>query len=224
MSTPGGLDLGLGVREAQLVGRRALTGGGTSGNEELTARTGLILIVMLAVLGVTIIQIGPLIWLHLFLGLLLLGPLLLKLGSTGYRFARYYTRTEAYRAKGPPELWLRLLAPAVIITNVVVFASGIVLLLDGPRSRGTWLTIHKASFFVWLAAVGLHVLGHLPRLPRQLRSVERIDGLGGAPPGRAGRWIVIAGSLVGGAVLAIVLIPHFGAWTAPGALHHHHSG
>ena len=148
VSAHGRLDVMLGVRKAPYGGRTALTGGGTSGNEELTARTGLILIVLLAVLGVTIIQIGQLIWLHLFLGLLLPGPLLLKLGSTGYRFVRYYTRADTYRAKGPPALWLRLLAPAVIITNLAVFASGIVLLLDGPRSRGSWLTIHKASFFV----------------------------------------------------------------------------
>ena len=215
--------MGLGAREAQPGGGNALTGGGTGGNEELTARAGLILIVLLAVLGVTIIQIGALIWLHLFLGLLLVGPLVLKMGSTGYRFARYYTRAETYRDKGPPELWLRLLAPAVVITNLVVFASGFVLLLDGPRARDTWLTIHKASFILWLGAVGLHVLGHLARLPRQLRTVEPVEGLGGGPPGRAGRWILIAGSLVGGAVLAIVLIPHFGVWTASGALHHHHA-
>jgi hypothetical protein len=214
--------VGLGAREAHSGGGNAFTGGGTGGNEELTARAGLILIVLLAVLGVTIIQIGAFIWLHLFLGLLLVGPLVLKMGTTGYRFARYYTRAGTYRDKGPPELWLRLLAPGVVITNLVVFASGVVLLLDGPRSRGSWLTIHKASFFVWLAAVGLHVLGHLSRLPRQLRAVEPVGGLGGGPPGRAGRWILIAGSLVGGAVLAIVLIPHFGVWTAPGALHHHH--
>ena len=31
-------------------------------------RTGIVLLVMLAVLGVTIVRIGQLIWLHLFLG------------------------------------------------------------------------------------------------------------------------------------------------------------
>jgi hypothetical protein len=30
--------------------------------------------------------------------------------------------------------------------------------------------------------------------------------------------------VVGGLVLAIVLIPHFATWTAHGALHHHHEG
>jgi hypothetical protein len=36
--------------------------------------------------------------------------------------------------------------------------------------------------------------------------------------------LLLAGSVVAGAVLAIVLIPDFAAWTAPGALHHHHHG
>jgi hypothetical protein len=51
--------------------RRSLTGGGTDGNERLTTLTGLVLIVLLAVLGVTIVRIRQLLWLHLFLGLLL---------------------------------------------------------------------------------------------------------------------------------------------------------
>ena len=69
-----------------------LFGGSTDGNEQLTAFTGAILIVLLAVLGVTILRIRQLISVHLFVGLLLLGPVALKLASTGYRFVRYYTR------------------------------------------------------------------------------------------------------------------------------------
>jgi len=67
--------------------------GGVDGNGWLTTATGIVLIVLLAVLGVTIVRIGQLIWLHLFLGLLLVGPVALKLASTGYRFARYYAGT-----------------------------------------------------------------------------------------------------------------------------------
>jgi len=48
---------------------------------------------------------------------------------------------------------------------------------------------------------------------------DRIDGL---PGGEAGRWIALAGMLAGGLVLAIVLIPQFAPWTAPGAFPHHH--
>ncbi|MGZ6624610.1 MAG: hypothetical protein ACXVE8_03320, partial [Solirubrobacteraceae bacterium] len=63
-----------------------LLGGGTEGNERLTVLTGALLIVLLAVLGITIVRIGQLLWLHLFLGLVLIGPVALKLASTGYRF------------------------------------------------------------------------------------------------------------------------------------------
>ncbi|MGO9790275.1 MAG: hypothetical protein ACLP8S_12505, partial [Solirubrobacteraceae bacterium] len=75
--------------------RSRLFGGGTDGNEQLTSITGAILIVLLAVIGVTILRVGQLISVHLFVGLLLLGPVTLKLGSTGYRFVRYYTHDSA---------------------------------------------------------------------------------------------------------------------------------
>src|SRR5450759_5205977 len=101
---------------------------GTERNEQLTATIGVLLLLLLAVLGVTILRIGQLIWLHLFLGLLLLGPVLLKLGSTGYRFARYYIGDPAYRHKGPPELALRLLAPVGVLLTGGVFVRGVILL------------------------------------------------------------------------------------------------
>jgi len=87
----------------------ALTGGGTDGNEQLTTVTGAILIVLLAVIGFTIPQLRQFISVHLFVGMLLIGPVLLKMASTGYRMIRYYTGDAAYRAKGPPELILRLI-------------------------------------------------------------------------------------------------------------------
>ena len=80
----------------------ALTGGGTDGNERLTAATGVLLIVLLAVIGVTILRIGTAVWVHLFVGMLLIPTVLLKLASTGYRFARYYTATPLPRARGRP--------------------------------------------------------------------------------------------------------------------------
>ena len=60
----------------------------------------MILLVLLAALGVTILRIGQLTWLHFFLGLLLIGPVGLKMASTGYRFMRYYTGSPAYVAQG----------------------------------------------------------------------------------------------------------------------------
>jgi hypothetical protein len=202
-------------------GRRLLDGG-PDGNEQLTAVAGVILIVLLAVLGVTILRIHQLISVHLFVGLLVLGPLAVKMASTGYRFLRYYTRDTAYRRKGPPELVMRVIAPVVVVSTVVVFASGLVLLFDGPARRGQWLLIHKASFVVWLLFTALHVLGHLQQLPASLRTARTDLSPVGGSTGAAGRWLALGGAVVAGLVLAIALIPHFAIWTANGAFVHGH--
>lgn len=202
----------------------ALTGGGPDGNEQLTTVTGLILIVLLAVIGFTIPQLGQFIWLHLFVGLLLIGPVALKMASTGYRFFRYYTRNAEYRRKGPPEIALRLMAPIVVLSTVGVFVTGIGLLIVGPTDRNPMLLLHKVTFIVWVVFMSLHVLGHLPAVARTLgvgRRSETERALGTA--GAAGRWIALGGAMVGGLVLAVVLIPEFAAWTMHSVfLHHHH--
>jgi hypothetical protein len=195
--------------------RAALFGGGTIGNERLTSLMGAILIVLLAALGITILRVRQLIWPHLFLGLLLISPVMLKMTSTGYRFVRYYTRNAAYRLEGPPEPLLRAIAPLLVASTVVVFVSGVLLLAEGPSSRDQLLPLHKISFIVWGVFFALHVLGHLPRMLRALRNARSDDS-----PGAAGRWIAIAGALVAGLILAIVLIPQFGPWTTHAALFH----
>ncbi len=200
----------------------ALFGGGTGGNERLTSMAGMVLIVLLAVLGVTILRIHQLIWLHLFLGLVLLGPIAIKKASTGYRFVRYYTRDPAYRSKGPPEPLMRLTAPLVVATTVVVFVTGVLLLIAGPSGHGSLIGLHKASFIVWLAVTGVHVLGHVPELRRSIQPTRLGSELSRSSPGAAGRWITLGGALVGGVVLAVALIPQFAPWTAHGAFLHHH--
>jgi hypothetical protein len=226
------------ARRRHAVSRRStLTAGGTDGNERLTALTGLLLIVLLAVLGVTIVRIGQLLWLHLFLGLLLLGPVALKLLSVGYRFVRYYTNDAAYRGKGPPPPALRALAPLVVLTTLAVFATGVLLLILGPSSRQPWVLVHKVTFIAWGVFTGLHVLGHLPEIARLVRTagasrraiVERQRSLsrgpaplltgsparptGGDLPGRAGRLASLSVAVVLGVVLALALVPQFAAWT-----------
>jgi hypothetical protein len=206
--------------------KESLTGGGPDGNELLTAVNGAILIVLLAVLGFTIPQLRQLIWLHLFLGLLLIGPVLLKMASTGYRFAHYYARDPEYRRKGPPEIALRLTAPIVVLSTIGVFVTGIWLLIVGPGNRNPMLMLHKVTFIVWIVFMSLHVLGHLPEVANALgiggrEAANRVE----ETPGTAGRGIALTGAIVGGLVLAVVLIPEFAAWTAHGVfLHHHHDG
>jgi hypothetical protein len=201
----------------------SLTGGGPDGNEQLTSVTGAILIVLLAVVGFTIPQLRQFIWMHLFVGLLLIGPVALKMASTGYRFVRYYTRDAEYRRKGPPEIALRLIAPIVVLSTVGVFVTGIGLLIVGPADRNPMLLLHKVTFIVWVVFVSLHILGHLPAMARALGIGGRTETerLGGTP-GAAGRWIALGGAMVGGLVLAVVLIPDFAAWTAHAVFVHHH--
>jgi hypothetical protein len=149
----------------------------------------------------------------MFLGLLLIPPVALKMASTGYRFVRYYTSNPTYRRKGPPAPLMRLLAPLVVISTVVVFASGVALLLEGPGSRGSLLLIHKASFVIWIAVTAIHILGHLSDLPRALtRKHEVLPEPDGYETGRAGRILSLSGALVAGVALAILYVPQFAPW------------
>jgi hypothetical protein len=195
------------------AGAGALTAGGTAGNERLTALTGVILLIGLAALGITIVRIGQLLDVHMFLGVALIAPVALKMASTGYRFARYYTSEPRYRGKGPPALALRLLAPFVVLSTVAVFATGVVLLLAGPGSRDPWVLVHKVSFIVWLAATALHVLGHLADLPRILGTRQAIlDGRSSPPDGGRGRTAALSASLAAGVALGVLAIADFAPW------------
>jgi hypothetical protein len=190
---------------------------GPIGNARLTATTGLALLALLAVEGSTILALGPMLPVHVFVGLMLIPPVALKLASTGYRFVRYYARSPSYRARGAPPHALRLIAPVVVASTIVVLASGVALLFAGPGSRGTLLPIHKVSFIVWIAFTSLHVLGHLLETPRELAAdyagAAHADGLGG----RGARTITLTTALVAGLVLALLVVGEFGPW-----LHYHH--
>ena len=165
-----------------------ITGGGTAGNELLTATTGAALLVLLAVIGVTLLQLRQLLSVHMFVGMLLIGPVALKLGSTGYRFARYYAHNPAYRREGPPAAPLRIIAPVIVLSTLVVLGTGVALLFAGHQSRGTLLPLHKDSFFVWAVFTGVHVLTYLPRIPAALRADFASSArLSGDVTGRSGR-------------------------------------
>lgn len=200
-----------------------MTGGGTIGNERLTAATGILLVVLLAVIGVTLLRLRPLISEHLFVGLVLIPVVCLKLASTGYRFVRYYTSDPAYHKRGAPPILLRASAPILVATSAAVLASGVALLFLGPGSSGTLRLLHKASFIAWAAFFALHVLGHLPDMQKIFLTNHgsRLEYNRHAA-GASGRVVSLIGALVAGIVLAIVLIPHFGAWTHFESFDHHH--
>jgi hypothetical protein len=188
--------------------------GGAEGNERLTAMTGAVLLVLLAVECYTILRIGRLITLHVFLGMLLLGPVTLKAGSVLYRFVRYYTGSAPYRRKGPPALLLRLIGPIIMLLTACVFGSGIMLAVTGPSygPPGGWLVVHRISFFAWLFFITIHVLAYVPRLPRLLaaetRGVRAMEVLGG----RGTRLALLIASLLAGLVIALLTVHLASRW------------
>ena len=184
--------------------------GGPDGNERLTAASGAVLFLLLAAEGVTILSIGQLLSPHVFIGMLLIPPVALKLASTGWRFARYYRGTREYREKGPPLLPLRLLAPVVVASTVAVFATGVALLVLGPSGRGLVLTLHKASFIVWIAATGVHVLAYVWRVPRLAFADWRLGA--SAVSGAPARRLLIGGAVAAGAILAVTTVQYASPW------------
>jgi hypothetical protein len=206
---------------------------GPEANERLTAMTGAVLLVLLLVECYTILSLGRLLTLHVFLGMLLLGPVTLKAGSVLYRFIRYYTGSAPYRRKGPPAPLLRVIGPIIMLLTACVFFSGIMLAVTGPSygfGPSGWLEIHRISFIAWAFFITVHVLFYLPRLPRLLAAEAR-GVFRGAEGGQAqagagrharsamavlgGRWTRLAlllASLLAGLVIALLTVHLAGKW------------
>jgi hypothetical protein len=190
-----------------------LADAGVEGNSRLTAATGMLLIGLLAIEGATILSIRGLITWHIFIGIVLIGPLSLKLGSTLYRFFRYYTGEQAYVRKGPPHVILRVLGPLVIVSSLTVVGTGLGLLAARPGDGGLLLLAHKASFIVWAGATATHVLGHLVEAVRN--SWHEVCPAADDRAGRRRRvrLSALVISLALGLGLAAVLTPTATSWT-----------
>jgi hypothetical protein len=172
--------------------------GGSEGNEQLTAIVATLLLVLLAIEGATLLNLQSLMTMHAFVGMLLIPIVALKVGSTGWRMLRYYLRGEEYVRRGPPHVALRaLVAPAIVVSTVVLLATGVALLvLD--QTHGTMVGLHKASFVVWLGALSLHVLTRVHRLMPILR--RRLAGT-------ALRLGLVGATLGAGLLLATLTLP-----------------
>jgi hypothetical protein len=192
---------------------------GVAGNSRITGGAAAMLLVLLAAEGATIPLIGSLRGPHIFIGMLLIGPVLLKLGSTGWRFTRYYAGNPRYRRKGPPPLPMRLLAPGVVLATVALFATGVLLLIEGP-GNGSLKFLHKASFILWLALMSVHVLGHVFEVPALAMPDWR--GKGGREAALAGsglRLTLLAASLLAGIALALATYSLAGPWLSAATSH-----
>jgi hypothetical protein len=191
---------------------------GAEGNERLTAITGTLLLLLFAIEGVTILQLGGLLYWHYFFGFLLVGPVCVKICTTLYRFIRYYTGKPAYVRKGPPMIVLRLLGPFIVLTSCAVLASGILLGFNKSETVAglPMLFLHKGFFVVWAGAMTIHVLAYLWRLPSLVASdvpgARRMRGAATAVGGSALRWSVTAAGLGGGLVLAVLFAHLSSSW------------
>ena len=191
---------------------------GVEGNARLTASSAAVLVVLLAAEGVTVLSVRGLLAPHVFIGMLLIPPVVLKIGSTGYRFLRYYRHAPAYRRKGPPPALLRLLGPFVVVSTVVVLLSGVALLYIGSGWRDRMLQLHKASFVLWFGAMTLHVLGHLAETARVAprdwvrRSARDVSGAG------ARRWLLVVAVALG-CLLGVAVLGRVAPWLAWVAAH-----
>jgi hypothetical protein len=137
-------------------------------NARLTGMTAALLLVLLAVEGFTILRIGKLLTLHVVIGMVLVPPVLLKIGST-----------------------------------------------SPPNARSELLTIHKATFILWIAAMVVHVLGHLVDTAR-LAPKDFYRRTRRQVRGASTRQWALVGALCLGLVLAVVVAPKVGPWRSGG--------
>ena len=184
---------------------------GVVANSRLTASIGALLFVALFVEGITILDVNQMFALHAFIGLFLIPVSVLKMGSTGYRFVKYYRKDPAYRLKGPPHPILRIIGPIVIVSTMAVLGTGVALLSIGPKNSDTLITFHQASFIVWVSVTTIHVLGHIIETWRLT-----VDDLRPAKAGRAGRVGVrrslLLASVVVGLGLGVASLGWNSAW------------
>jgi hypothetical protein len=142
--------------------------GGSAANEQLTAIIAAVLLPLLVAEGATLLNIRGLLTVHAFIGMLLMPVVALKLASAGWRMVRYYTGSEEYVLRGPPQLAIRLVvAPVLVASTVLLFATGVALLAV-DETEGMLVGLHKASFVVWAGAVGVHFLTRIGPVWRAL--------------------------------------------------------
>ena len=186
---------------------RALRVGGrdrVEANARLTATTAVVLLILFAAeLATVLLGARTVLTAHVVVGLILVPPVLLKIASTSWRMLAYYRGDAAYREKGPPALALRILGPFFVFLTVLVFGSGAGLVLTPHHFHSSFLIVHKASFYLWLATLLIHLAAHVKGMVRgaaadALRHT-RIEA------GARTRQLAVAGSVLLGGGLALAL-------------------
>lgn len=184
-----------------MAGGDVAAGAGVTANRRLTAAAGAALLAAIAAELATLANLGALLSVHVFVGVLMAGPLVLKLGSTGWRFVRYYAGSPAYVRAGPPPLALRMLAPLLVASTLAVVGTGFALVVTGPAHPGPFVAAHVISFLVWMPVIAIHLLAHIRQVPRMVAK-DRMPG------------VLTFGALAAGTVAAFLLSPIAAPWTS----------
>ncbi len=194
------------------------------GNERLTASAGLVLIVLTVIeLATLLLGLQRFLSLHVFVGIVLLPPVALKLASTGWRFTRYYTRAAAYRAKGAPQLVMRLMAPLLVAATIVLFGSGVAMGFLHGHSLRLARQLHGPASVVWMLLVGVHVLVYLKRA--LVSSKEDVDPTSrSAVRGASARNLILAAAVLTGLVVGLGTITVQHRWLHLPAKHDRQDG
>ncbi len=177
-------------------------------NHRLTALAGLVLIPPLLLVLATGALFDPLWRAHYFVGIGLLPIAAIKLATTGYRAASYYLGKRAYREAGPPVLPMRLLAPVLIASLLVVSVTGVEMWLAHSQDQ-PWSTLHSAAAFIFTATAAVHLLVYLPSALGTTARARQAAGT--SSDGRGARRAAVAGSIAFGLVLgaAVALTASF---------------
>jgi hypothetical protein len=155
--------------------------------------------------------------LHVAVGLALLGPVLLKLASVGYRMASYYRGTRGYAQRGRPAVGLRLLGGALTLSVMLMLASGLVLIVGPSGAHTAARSVHVVSAYV----VVLLLIGHLAIHLRPAARMAWADIRPRTPKvrGARSRRLALLVSLILGGVLALLLGGRGATY-----LHHYYPG
>jgi hypothetical protein len=185
---------------------------GVVANERLTGFAGALLLILALAEVLTVPALRSLLSVHFVVGVLLMGPLAVKISSTGWRFLRYYTRAAAYRRKGPPGPLLRfVVAPLLLASTLMLVGSGIALAATGPAPQPL-VVLHVLSFVVWLPALAAHVVAYLARVPRLVAADWRGRLGSAAVPGGRLRVGLNLVALAAGAIAALFVLPTASRW------------
>ena len=184
-------------------------------NARLTASASAVLLALLGIeVSTVLIGVKSHLTLHVMAGLIVVSPLMVKIASVSWRFIRYYRHDAEYRRKGPPAPVLRIFGPFLLIVTLVLFVSGITLLLapsafGGPR--GVMYKIHDLSFYACMLLILVHLAGHAREL-RRLASRDWVRRTRAAVPGALIRQSIVLAALAAGLALALSLVGHVGTF------------